>query len=53
MSTATNQKRMTMTPANVAAMFFGRVRKSADREAFRKLDGDRWYRSPGRRLASR
>jgi len=42
MSTDTNQAPAAMTPASVAAMFFGRVRKSADREAFRKLDGDRW-----------
>ena len=42
MSTATNDRPATTTPANVAAMFFGRVRKSPDTEAFRKLDGDRW-----------
>jgi long-chain acyl-CoA synthetase len=42
MSTDTNHGPAAMTPASVAAMFFGRVRKSADREAFRKLDGDRW-----------
>jgi long-chain acyl-CoA synthetase len=42
MSTDTKQGPAAMTPASVAAMFFGRVRKSADREAFRKLDGDRW-----------
>lgn len=29
-------------PANLAAMFFDRVRRSGDKEAFRKLDGDRW-----------
>ena len=42
MSTDTNQRPATVAPANVAAMFFGRVRKSADKEAFRKLEGDRW-----------
>ena len=42
MSTDTKQGPAAMTPASVAAMFFTRVRKSADREAFRKLDGDRW-----------
>ncbi|KUI20516.1 AMP-dependent synthetase [Mycobacterium sp. GA-1285] len=41
MSTDTNQKATTVSP-NVAAMFFDRVRKSADREAFRKRDGERW-----------
>ena len=42
MSTDTNQKPTTVSPASVAAMFFDRVRKSADREAFRKREGDRW-----------
>ncbi|WP_326547464.1 AMP-dependent synthetase/ligase [Mycolicibacterium sp. ND9-15] len=42
MSTETNQEPTTMSPLNVAAMFFDRVQKSADREAFRKLEGDRW-----------
>ncbi len=42
MSTDTTEGRASTTPASVAAMFFDRVRKSADREAFRKLDGDRW-----------
>ena len=42
MSTETNPKPTTMSPANVAAMFFDRVRRSADAEAFRRLDGDRW-----------
>ncbi|KUI43841.1 AMP-dependent synthetase [Mycobacterium sp. IS-1590] len=42
MSTDTTQKPPTLSPANVAAMFFDRVQRSADREAFRKLDGDRW-----------
>ncbi|OBF94531.1 AMP-dependent synthetase [Mycobacterium sp. 852002-51152_SCH6134967] len=42
MSTDTNQKPTTVSPANVAAMFFDRVGKSADREAFRRRDGDRW-----------
>ncbi|RDH79731.1 long-chain fatty acid--CoA ligase [Mycolicibacterium moriokaense] len=42
MSTDTKETTQAMTPASVAAMFFGRVRKSADREAFRTLDGDRW-----------
>ncbi len=41
MSTDTTEGRASTTPASVAAMFFDRVRKSADREAFRKLDGDR------------
>ncbi|UUO00878.1 AMP-binding protein, partial [Mycolicibacterium novocastrense] len=42
MSTDTNQPSTTVSPANVAVMFFDRVGKSADREAFRKLDRDRW-----------
>ncbi|RAV14651.1 long-chain fatty acid--CoA ligase [Mycolicibacterium sp. GF69] len=42
MSTDTDQKASTTSHANVAVMFFDRVRRSADREAFRTLDGDRW-----------
>lgn len=42
MSTETKHEPETMAHASVAAMFFDRVRKSAEREAFRKLDGDRW-----------
>lgn len=42
MSTETKREPETMAHASVAAMFFDRVRKSAEREAFRKLDGDRW-----------
>lgn len=42
MSTDTQHEPETTSPASVAAMFFDRVRKSAEREAFRKLDGDRW-----------
>ncbi|WP_422746175.1 AMP-dependent synthetase/ligase [Mycobacterium sp. WMMD1722] len=32
----------TTTQANVATMFFDRVEKSADREAFRRLEGGSW-----------
>ncbi|AFM16455.1 AMP-forming long-chain acyl-CoA synthetase [Mycolicibacterium chubuense NBB4] len=42
MSTDTNHKSTTKTPASVAGMFLDRVRESGDREAFRRLDGDRW-----------
>ncbi|OBH00434.1 AMP-dependent synthetase [Mycobacterium sp. E136] len=42
MSTETKHEPETMAHASVAAMFFDRVRKSAEREAFRKLDGERW-----------
>ncbi len=42
MSTDTKEGPAATMPASVAAMFFDRVRKSADREAFRKLDGGRW-----------
>nr|WP_090273727.1 AMP-dependent synthetase/ligase [Mycolicibacterium komanii]CRL66606.1 AMP-dependent synthetase and ligase [Mycolicibacterium komanii] len=42
MSTDTKQEPETMAHPSVAAMFFDRVRKSGEREAFRKLDGDRW-----------
>jgi long-chain acyl-CoA synthetase len=37
-----SQKRPDTTSANVATMFFERVEKSAEHEAFRKLDDGKW-----------
>ncbi len=42
MSTDTNQSSTNTISANLATLFFDRVAKSADREAFRKLDDERW-----------